>query len=87
MNVHEHTRAAIGCTVGRIALASPSTLNIDIRHLQVRVSLSSKTDHIGATAMRERIDQGHPHPKLEVPRLTCLGLESNPNLLGGRQAL
>jgi hypothetical protein len=26
----------------------------------------------------ERLDQGHIHPKLEVPRLKCLGLESNP---------
>jgi hypothetical protein len=25
----------------------------------------------------ERLDQGHSHPKLEVPRLTCLGRESN----------
>jgi hypothetical protein len=26
----------------------------------------------------ERLDQGHLHPKLEVPRLTCLGWESSP---------
>jgi hypothetical protein len=26
----------------------------------------------------ERLDQGHLHPNLEVPRLTCLGRESNP---------
>jgi hypothetical protein len=28
----------------------------------------------------EILDQGHLHPKLEVPRLTCLGWESNPGL-------
>ncbi len=26
----------------------------------------------------ERLDQGHLHPKLEVPGLTCLSRESNP---------
>ncbi len=26
----------------------------------------------------ERLDKGHLHTKLEVPRLTCLGRESNP---------
>jgi hypothetical protein len=31
----------------------------------------------------ERLEQGHLHPKLEVPRLTCFGQESNPGLLGG----
>ncbi len=31
----------------------------------------------------EKHDQGHPHPKLKVPRLTCLGRESNPGLSGG----
>jgi hypothetical protein len=36
---------------------------------------------------KERNDQGQVHPKLEVPRLTCLGLESNPGLRGGRQGL
>ncbi len=28
----------------------------------------------------ERLDQGHLHPKLEVP---CLGRESNPSFRGG----
>jgi hypothetical protein len=32
-------------------------------------SLSSKIDHVGVTTMK-RLDQGHLHPKLEVPRLT-----------------
>jgi hypothetical protein len=31
--------------------------------------------------------QSHLHPKLEVPRLTCLGRESNTGLHGGRRAL
>jgi hypothetical protein len=31
----------------------------------------------------EKLDQGHLHPKLEVPRLTCFGRESH----GGRRAL
>jgi hypothetical protein len=35
----------------------------------------------------ERLDQSHIHPKLEVPRLTCPGRESNPGLRGGRRAL
>jgi hypothetical protein len=28
----------------------------------------------------ERFDHGHLRPELEVPRLTCLGRESNPGL-------
>jgi hypothetical protein len=36
----------------------------------------------------ERLDQGHLHPKLEVPRMTCLGQESNLGLSsGGMRAL
>ena len=42
-------------------------------------SLSSKTDQISVTPMK-RLDQGHLHPKLEVPRLTHLGRESKPGL-------
>ncbi len=33
----------------------------------------------------KRLYQGHLHFKLEVPRLTCLGQESNPTLCGGRE--
>jgi hypothetical protein len=36
--------------------------------------------------MLKRLDQGHLHPTLEVPRLTCLGRETNPDLRGGRRA-
>jgi hypothetical protein len=39
------------------------------------------------TATMERFDQGHLHPKLEVPGLTCPGRESNPGLPDGRRAL
>ncbi len=53
--------------VGQIALASRSTLNINIRHLQARVqySLSSKTDYVRVTTM-ERLDKDHLYAKLEV---------------------
>jgi hypothetical protein len=36
-------------------------------------------NHVGVTTMG-RLDQGHLHPKLEVPRLTCSGRDSNPGL-------
>jgi hypothetical protein len=38
----------------------------------------------------ERLDQGHLthlYPKLEVPRLKCLGRESNAGLSGWKEAL
>ncbi len=35
----------------------------------------------------KRLDQGHLHPKLEVPRLTYHGQESNLGLCGGKLAL
>jgi hypothetical protein len=35
----------------------------------------------------ERLDQGHLHPKLEVPGLTCPGRDSNSGLLRGMRAL
>ncbi len=35
----------------------------------------------------KRLDQGHLHPKLEVPRLTCPGQESNPtSTVGGEHS-
>jgi hypothetical protein len=37
--------------------------------------------------MMERFDHGRFHPKLEVPRLTCLGRESNPGLYVERRVL
>jgi hypothetical protein len=42
-------------------------------------------NHVGVTTMK-RLDQGHLHPKLEVPRLTCPGRESNRDLHGGKGA-
>jgi hypothetical protein len=35
----------------------------------------------------KRLDQGHLHPKLEAPRLTCLGRDWNPGLYGARRGL
>jgi hypothetical protein len=75
MCLHENTWAALrsrpSCSCKLFnpeywhqALVSPRI------HCQAR--LSSKTDHVGVTTM-ERPDQGHLHPELEVPRLTCLG--------------
>ena len=49
-------------------------------------SLISRTDHVGVTTMK-RLDQGHLHPKLEDPGLTCPGRELNPGLHGGKQSL
>jgi hypothetical protein len=34
-----------------------------------------------------RLDQGHFHPKLEVPGLTCLSRESNPGFRDVRRAI
>jgi hypothetical protein len=42
---------------------------------------------INIEGIMKRLDQGHLHPKLEVPELTCPGRESNPGLHGGRRAL
>jgi len=36
--------------------------------------------------MLKRLDQGHLHPKLEDPRLTCLGRETNPAARGGHSS-
>jgi hypothetical protein len=63
--------------VGRIALASSSTLNIDIRNLQVRV--------FNVTTM-ERLAQSHLYRLLGDLRLTCSGRESNLGLCGGDRA-
>ncbi len=49
----------------------------DISTCKSAHSLSNRTDHNGVTTMK-RLDQGHLHPKLEVPVLTCPGQESNP---------
>ncbi len=72
--------------VGRIALASHSTLNTDNRHLQVCAFTSNRTDHVGVTTI-ERLDQCHLYPNLEVPGLTCPGRESNPGPPRGKRSL
>ncbi len=43
-------------------------------------------NHLGVTT-KKRLDQGHLHPKPEVPRSTCPGRESHQGLRGGRRAL
>jgi hypothetical protein len=66
MNIHELHQG-----VGQIALASHSTLNIDIRHLQVHVS--GKTDHVGVATMER--PRSSPSSTIEHPtvyqRQTC----------------
>jgi hypothetical protein len=47
-----------------------------------RIALAScKADHVGVSTT-VRLDTGHLHPKLEVPRLTCLDRELNSGLRG-----
>jgi hypothetical protein len=41
---------------------------------------------INVSGAMKRLDQGHLHPKLEVPRQTFLGRKSNPGLNDGRRA-
>jgi hypothetical protein len=50
------------------------------------LNLSSRTDHVEVTTMK-RLDLGHLRPKLEVQRLSRLGRELSPGLIGGRRAL
>jgi hypothetical protein len=53
-------------------------------HVQVCFLSFSRHRYVIVHVM-ERIDQGHLHSKLKVPRLTCPGRESNLGLRGGRQ--
>ena len=56
--------------------------------LQLPMMSFDKTFHQRRkTKVVKRLDQGHLHPKLEVPGLTCPGRESNRGLHGGRRAL
>jgi hypothetical protein len=64
-------RDAVACTTYKIARTIiPSTL-----------SKFSQIPFFFYVIMR-RIDQGHLHPKLEVPGLTCPGRESKPAVGG-----
>jgi hypothetical protein len=83
MNLHEPAWTALGCRPN-------STCNASAKHLPAAktsgtckstYSLSRRTDHVVVTTMK-RLDQGHPHPKLEVPGLTP-SMESNPGIRGG----
>jgi hypothetical protein len=67
-----------------LQVVQPIILTSDTSRLAY--SMSSKTDHAGVTTLK-RLDQGHLHPNLEVPRLTRPGLESKPGILSGRQTL
>ncbi len=74
MNIHEHTWTVLGCRPN-------STCKADGLLPSWRPASPCVSNHVGVTTM-ERLDQGHLHPKLEVPGLTCLGRESNPGLWG-----
>ncbi len=72
MNLHEHTWTALGYKPN-------STCKALAKHLPAAktsgtcksaYSLSSRTEHVRVTTMKS-LNQGHLHPKLEVPRLTC----------------
>ncbi len=88
MKIHEHTWNALWCRPN-------STCKESAKHLPAAKTSAHASRHIhcqtgqitsGFTTMK-RLDQGHLHPKLEVPRLTCPGREANLGLHGGRQAL
>jgi hypothetical protein len=76
MNIHELHK-----DVGRIVLARWMACCLADTLQVPRVS-----NHVGVTTM-ERLYQGHLHPKLEVPGLTCPGRDSNLGFLRGRRAL
>jgi hypothetical protein len=55
--------------------------------LRIRIlTVLAKGEQLKNKALK-RLDQGHLHPKLEVPGLTCPGRESNPGFAGGRHKL
>jgi hypothetical protein len=64
MNIHEYTWTALECRPNGLL---PSR----------RLPSPGVSNHVRVTTMK-RLDQGHLHPKLEVPGLTCPGRESNP---------
>ncbi len=85
--LHEHTWTHIELhqDVGRIALASRSAINIDIRHLQVclfnvRQDRWLRGHHYGENWPRSS-------PSSNRATLSCSGRESNPGLRNGRRAL
>ncbi len=84
MNIHGHIWAALVCRPhSTCELLNPEYRN---QHLQVRI-FTVKQDRSRQGTTLERLDQGHLHPKLVVPRLTCLSRELNPGLSSRRQAL
>ncbi len=72
-------------------ITTPSYLNVDYK-LQLSTPTTKNADewlsnYSKIDGVMERLDQGHLHPKLEVPGLTCPGRASNPGLLRGRRTL
>ncbi len=57
-----------------------AVITVTVRHM---LNISS---HLEMFSLK-KLDQGHLHPKLEVPGLTCPGWESKSGLHSGRQAL
>ncbi len=78
MNTHEFHK-----DVGQISLARYQQ---SICQLPRHQALSRRTNCVRVTTMKW-LDQGHLHPKPEVPGLTCPGNELNPGIHGGRRAL
>jgi hypothetical protein len=70
MSIHEYTWTAPGCRPNSTCKASASASCQDISTCKSAHSLSNWTDQVGVTP-RKRLDQGHLHPKLEVPGLKC----------------
>ncbi len=91
MNIHEHTWTALGCRrnstckapAKHLAAAKTSALaTCNLQHIHCQTGQIM----LGVNTMK-RLDQGHIHPKLEGPGLTCPSLESNPGLHDARRAL
>ncbi len=86
INIHEHTWTALRCRPNRTCKASAKHLPAAKTSgtCKSQYSLSSRTDHVVVTTMK-RLDQAVLRPKLEVPRLTCLGRESSlASTVGGK---
>jgi hypothetical protein len=65
----------------RKLFAFPTNLALSLKTMAVLKSLC----FLEKLRVRERLGQGHLHPKLEVPRMTCPGCDSNLGLCGGRR--
>ncbi len=79
IDIHEHTWTALGCKPN-------STCKVD-GFLPSRHLASPRVLNHGGVTIKERLDQIHLYPNLEVPGLTCSGWESNPGLPRGKRAI